>query len=440
MEDISKQSDNNSSDNEENNTEAESNTDEFLIGKVIDAFLHSVLDIEDCARDYISVASKSYNENSERLKNEITECQNILDSEEDHNKRLIGVRNLRKILREVDRHNNSSPVETLEKSLFINLFASFDKYVGDLVVVLYQKNPSLYKNINRELPLSEALKFETMEELRQAMLDKEIESLRRKSYAEQFKDLEAKFSIKLTKFKEWPYFIERAQRRNLFTHCDGIVSKQYLDICKSVGCQFENDHFVGEQLEIGAKYFFQSCALVAQVAVMLGQTLWRKTLPDDLSEADGHLSNLVFDFLHMEHWGNALSLSKFALDLPAISDDVYERIFHVNYAIALFSIGKKSAAKKILDKKDWSATTYDFKIAYAVLTEDYERAKELMGKIGKEGELITELSYHDWPLFREFRDTKEFFCGYEAVYGYKYSTKLSEMAEDKKSEVNNDTE
>jgi hypothetical protein len=224
----------------------------------------------------------------------------------------------------------------------------------------------------------------------------------------------------------------------LFTHCDGIVSKQYLDICKEVGCKIKEGRGVGDQLEIGAKYLFQSCMLIAQVGVMLGQTLWRKVLEEELEKADSHLSNIVFDYLHMEHWGNAISVSKFALSLPKISTDEMERIFSVNHAIALSAIDKSKAAKAILDKKDWSATTYDFKLAYSILTEDYAEAEALMCKLGKEGELIDELSYHDWPLFREFRDSSRFFRGYENVYGYKYSSKLHEIAEIRKDEVEDD--
>ena len=164
---------------------------------------------------------------------------------------------------------------------------------------------------------------------------------------------------------------------------------------------------------------------MSHVGVMLGQTLWRKVLDDELEKADSHLSSIVFDYLQMEHWGNAISVSKFALGLPKISTDEMERIFSVNHAIALSAIDKKKAAKTVLDRKDWSATTYDFKLAYAILTEDYQEAETLMCKLGKEGELIVELAYHEWPLFREFRDSKEFFRGYEKVYGYKYSSKLN---------------
>lgn len=414
---------------------AKEKSEVFEVEDVIDTFLHRILDIEECANEYINAAAKSYNDNAKKLKSDIERQQEILECEKEETARVLTVKELRKTLREIERHNRSSPVTTLERSLFISLFSVFDKFVGDLIAVLYSKKPELYKNINKEISLSEALKFESMDELRQVFLDKEIETIRRKGYIDQFKDLEGKFSIKLTKFVEWPYFIERSQRRNIFTHCDGVVSRQYLDTCREVGCKLKNEIEIGGQLEIGAKYLFESCMLVAHVGTMLGQTLWRKVLDDELEKADSHLSSIVFDFLHMEHWGNAISISKFAQSLPNISTDQMERIFSVNHAIALCSINKRKEAKAILDKKDWSATTYDFKLAYSILTGDYIEAEKIMCKLGKEGELITELSYHDWPLFREFRDSKEFYSGYEKVYGYKYSHKLSEIAEEKKSDV-----
>ena len=40
-----------------------------------------------------------------------------------------------------------------------------------------------------------------MDELKNSVLAEEIETLRRKSYIEQFKDIEKRFSINLTKFK-----------------------------------------------------------------------------------------------------------------------------------------------------------------------------------------------------------------------------------------------
>jgi hypothetical protein len=357
------------------------NSEKQLVNSVIDIFLHRILDIEDCAREFIPVAGKKYNNKAKNLTSTIIQCVESLKSDENETTKAIAKRDFRKALREIERHNNSSPIKTLEKSLFINLFADFDKYVGDLVSMLYHKQLGLYKNINGEIKLSDVLEYESMDKLREAMLDKEIETLRRGSYTEQFKSLASKFGIKtLTEFDEWSKFIEMSQRRNLFTHCDGIVSKQYLESCETAKFRFKEKPVIGDQLEIGDEYFFKSCQLITEVAVMLGQTLWRKTIPKELEEADQHLSNTVFYFLSMEQWGKAIRLSKFALGLPKISTDMRERIFTINYAIALKASKRENELQKILARKDWTATNYEFKLAHAILTENYKDAHDLMKK------------------------------------------------------------
>ena len=289
----------------------------------------------------------------------------------------------------------------------------------------------MYKSLNRDMPLSEILNYASINDLKEMVLDKEVETLRRKSYVEQFGEFENRFGLPLTKFDSWPVFVEMGQRRNLFTHCDGIVSKQYLQICKDNNCKLDKDIQPGDQLKIGGKYFFKACTVATEVATMLGQTLWRKIIPDDLEKADISLNRLIFDFLQDESWQNAISLSKFALGLPRVSKDIYKRMYAINYAIALKAIGEISAARSVLQKFDWSATIYDFRLAYEVLVGDLDVAADLMKRLGVDGEFINELSYHDWPLFRDFRGTEQFFDSYESVFGYKYSSKLAEIVEEK---------
>lgn len=405
------------------------------IGEIIDKFLHRVFDIEECALKFIEQADIEYNENADRIRDEVRQHLKIVENHVERESIVAASRSLRKLMRETERHNNSSMSETLERSLFVSLFSSFDKFIGDLVIALYNLSPESYKGISREISLSDALKFETMEQLKESMLEKEVEALKRKSYAEQFSDLEKRFNIALKKFDKWSDFIELSQRRNLFTHCDGVVSKQYIDICDENNYKFKVQPHIGEQLMIGPGYFNKACTIMTEVAVMLGQTLWRKLNSADLEPADSHLNSLIYDFLHIERWDKAISLSKFALGLPKYSDEVFVRMLHINYAIALKAIGAEKPAKNILDKKSWSAVSYDFKIAYAVLNSDYAEAKRLMIKAGKTADLIQESSYHDWPLFREFRETQEFLEGYEEVYGYKYLTKLRLLADKQSIEV-----
>lgn len=407
--------------------------------EALEHFLHRAMDIEDCARQYITAANRDYRDSTKTLKSDVVDLTNLIQDQPTKESKAAIVKRLLATMREAKRLKGSSPGRTIERGLFIYLFAAFDKFVGDMILALYEANPVLYRNLNREIRLSEALQFDSIEDLRRAVLDKEIENLRRKSYSEQFKDMESRFSITLTKFDAWPTFIESSQRRNLFTHCDGVVSKQYLDACAEAGFKFKEPRSIGEQLSIGPDYFFAVCMVVTQVAVMLTQTLWRKTAPDEIEKADNHLTNLIFEFLQAEHWRNAISLSQFAVKLPRISSNQMERIFAINYGIALKAIGKPDACKNMLAKMDWSAASYDFKLAHAVLCDHLEDARSLMLRIGKKGELVSEFAYHDWPLFRDFRSTENFFSTYAEIYGYDFVAKLSSLASEAENQVEAET-
>lgn len=403
--------------------------------EALEHFLRRAMDIEECARQYITAANKDHRDSTKALHSGLIDLGNLIEDQPKKESKVAIVKRLLATVREAKRLEGSSPGRTIERGLFIYLFAAFDKFIGDMIFALYETNPLLYRNLNRDIKLAEALQFDSIEELRRAVLDKEIENLRRKSYAEQFKDMENRFSITLTKFDTWPEFIESSQRRNLFTHCDGVVSKQYLDACAEANYKFKEPRSIGEQLSIGPDYFFAVCMVVTQVAVMLTQTLWRKTAPDELEKADNHLTNLIFEFLQAEHWGNVISLSQFAVKLPKISSNQMERIFTINYGIALKARGKADACRNMLAKMDWSATSYDFKLANAVLCDHLEDAKDLMLKIGKKGELVSELAYHDWPLFRDFRSTEAFFSAYAEIYGYDFVDKLSSLANEAETQV-----
>ncbi len=71
----------------------------------------------------------------------------------------------------------------------------------------------------------------------------------------------------------------------------------------------------------------------------------------------------------------------------------------------------------MLAEVNWSGTINDFQLAEAVLTDRFNNAATLMKRIGKTGDIVTESAYHEWPLFRAFRESTEFVSAYEDVYG-----------------------
>ena len=117
------------------------------------------------------------------------------------------------------------------------------------------------------------------------------------------------------------------------------------------------------------------------------------------------------------------------------SKDINRRMRVINTAIALKFSRKQEAAIALLDKEDWSAAIREFHLANAILKENYTEAGQLMRAIGNTGEMVSQLAYHDWPLFNEFRDRPEFQEAYEEIYGTPFMRKVSQEAKEKSAEI-----
>ena len=223
--------------------------------------------------------------------------------------------------------------------------------------------------------------------------------------------------------------MECTQRRNLLTHCGGVVSEQYRKICKEEKYPENKISQLGTELNLGADYFLPTCELMIEVGLKLGQTLWRKILPEEIAEADIHLHRTQYDALYSQNWGRAKVFGEFAVSQKKFSDEIRKRICIINYCIALKFSGEENDALKELNKMDWSASINDFRLAEAVLKDCFEDAASIMIRIGKSGEMVTEENYHIWPLFTKFRESAEFMTAYEKIYGHPFVAELKRYAD-----------
>lgn len=314
----------------------------------------------------------------------------------------------------------------LAKSLFTQLFAEFDAYIGELLKIIYLKNDKLLKGISREISLTDLLDFEDLNAVKLSMLEKEIETFRRDSYIEQFSTLEKKFNLSLRKFCEWPQFVELSQRRNILTHNGGLVSDQYLVVCDREGHKFQPKPKIGDSLGVTFEYFVSAARLLSKVGLMLAYTLWSKVFPKELEQMHGALNDTLFKCLQQKRWHLVAELEDFVLSVPMRKDvsEIDLRIRIVNASIGLKFAGKDAEAVRLLDSVDWSASYRDFKLAIAVLLEKYDEAIVMMKSIGKTGEILEQHSYHTWPLFSRFRERPEFYEAYSDIYGEAFSEKV----------------
>ncbi|WP_157786963.1 hypothetical protein [Herbaspirillum rubrisubalbicans] len=315
----------------------------------------------------------------------------------------------------------------LTRSLFTQLFAEFDAFIGELLKTIYLKNDNLLKGISREISLAELLDFSDLSAVKKALLEKEIDSIRRDSYVEQFSALEKKFGITLKKFSEWSQFVELSQRRNILTHNGGVVSDQYLAVCGREGYKFSGvAPKIGDLLDVPFDYFVSASRLLSKVGLMLGYTLWNKVYPDETDSMHHELNNLLYSCLEQKRFKFVAELGDFVFSEPMRKKlvDIDYRVRIVNIAIGMKFSDNHEQAIQLLRSVDWSASYRDFRLAQAVLEDRYAEATEMMKNIGKKGEILNQDAYHSWPLFSRFRERPEFYDAYLEIYGEPFSEKL----------------
>lgn len=404
--------------------------------QVLKEFTHRISDIQETLGALRHTIDKR-NEQIQELKKDFLPIEEL--TEDIPRETYVALlRDARSLIRKIERIKNSKVPIVLLNSTFIYLTSIWDKLLTEMVRAAFQIKPELYKSLDATLYFSEVAEFESFEEVKTHILDKWIESLRRESISEQFDVLQKRFSCPLTKFDKYPDLVEIFQRRNLIVHCDGVVSQQYLNECKKA--EFDTGELsAGDSTRIDPQYLLMATSTLILVGTMLVQTIWRKIADEDLKDQDTHLNSVIYSRLQEKDFALAVELSNFMLRLPRISSDLDRRICLINKCIALKNLEEEKTLQQVLDDHDWTATLPEFALARQVLLHDFEAAARTMLAIGKEGELLTELSYHEWPLFNEFRESMEFAGAYEEIYGYQYVVEVKREAREKAADLDPQT-
>lgn len=299
----------------------------------------------------------------------------------------------------------------------MNLFSILDAFSGELLETLYRLKPELYRTLNKAVSFDIIMAAENIDVIKKKILDDEIESFRRESYVAQFENLERRFKLgTLTNFSYWKAFVEYTQKRNVLMHCDGIVSEQYIQVCKKAGIKDKQLPKVGERLKLESVDVLVASHIIGQTGIMLAYTLWNKLFPKDRESLDQNLHNLCFEFLMEESWLHGADVGEFIENSLPPNDAATAKMNIINLAIAYKATKKSDRLNETLSKVDWSLLSLDFRLAESVLLDQYDKAATYMKKIGAEGDYIRRGSYHEWPLFREFRNSEEFLDAYKFVY------------------------
>ena len=147
-------------------------------------------------------------------------------------------------------------IEILPNSLFVSLISQFDAFLGKLIKQIFLTKPEILNSSEKNISFAKLSELKSFEEAKEYMIEKEIESVLRESHTDHFQWLENKLRITLRKDLDiWKDFIEITERRNLLVHNDGIVTSQYLLICRQNNVTFSSEPKIGDQLNVDPEYF-----------------------------------------------------------------------------------------------------------------------------------------------------------------------------------------
>lgn len=353
--------------------------------------------------------------------NEFVEKEAITEEDENGEEQQLiefsSYKRFEKLKRNTENTEFSSRI--IARNFLIAIVSQFDVYLGKLMRNIFKINPEVLNSSERTLTFSKLSEYSSLEEAKEYVIEKEIESILRENHLQQIKWFENKLgNIALTNdLPCWKDFIELTERRNLFVHTDGLISSQYINVCTSQGIDKNQLRKVGEQLEVDDKYFEKAYRTILDIGFRLSQVIWRKLLPNENGEADSSIIDVVFDLLNRKEYELAAQLSEFATHKVIKHASLDNKMICViNKAQAYKWAKNEEKCKSILKEIDWSAYSDKFKLANFILIDDFENAVKIMKRIGSEHDEINEEAYTEWPIFIKFRESDYFKKQFELIF------------------------
>lgn len=321
-----------------------------------------------------------------------------------------------------------STSRALPRMLIVGLVTALEYNLSLIMKEVSAKYPESVFGKDKTIPVQDAIGFNSIEELKEAVVNDVIDKIQRDSLDSQVKWIINKTNMDdFTKsYAEWPNLIELFERRNLFVHANGIVNEHYLR-AQRVYKFSSKERSLGDELQAGPKYYGASVRRVIEFGTMLLQVVWRKLSPDDNDLADKAVGNLGYELIARGEYLLAARILEFARNLRNVSDEAFKRRTVINLANAYKLAGKETKCQETLDSMDWSAVSLAYKVCVSAVRDDVDDVIAGMRRIGTSGE-VTPQDYREWPVFFGIRGNQRFIDEFQKQFGHEYVPSATKQA------------
>ena len=231
---------------------------ELNLQEVTDNFLHKIEAIHESTTFLMLMSFVETKRAREEYLDFLKKQGEIEDEDEDKTVfklRMEFAKQAKKLEKKSER--SRTILTLLPRNFLVSLVAEYDSYLGQLITELLTYKPEILNSGEKNISFTDLTKLGSIEAAREHIIAKEVETVLRKSHSEQFDWLSSTFGLKLKSgLNSWGRFIELTERRNLFVHCDGIVSAQYLKVCARNDVEVDKEISVGHALGASKDYIY----------------------------------------------------------------------------------------------------------------------------------------------------------------------------------------
>lgn len=377
---------------------------------------------------FIKAAEEENRSLSERLKDFLTRFGQEIRNNEDKPTYFVSAKYtipLESLSVGIER--SSSVIQLFPKLHFTLLISTLEYLISSFATHLCLKFPNALSGSGHNIKYSDLTLCDSIDDAVSLIIESEVESITSKAHIEQFKWFKDKHHIKYD-FGAIVLsdYIEASLRRNIIVHNNSIVNSHYIRQCKNLNVPLDVSISVGDKITITPDYFNKSFNALYEVGIIFAYSTWRKVYAKDdaeITESDKSITSIIYDLIRKGNYTLAIRLSIFSLSkVFNCSSDVDRKMRIINLAQCYKWTEHQIECNNIIEEEDWSACDNQFKMALAVLKDDYKVAEEIMRRLGSEDESIGEANYLKWPLFRKWRETESFATTFKEVFGHEPET------------------
>lgn len=326
------------------------------------------------------------------------------------------------------------------QSFLVSLVSLYDQFFSGLVRLIYRIEPNKLKENKKTFTYKDLCEYQQVQELRMEIIEDIVEKLGRESHVKQFDWLAEAMGVGTLKgFKEWGSFVELTERRNLFVHSDGVVSQQYINVCKGERA-YEEGTAKGCRLGVDKEYFVNAFKTLYVVGIKLTQllthTVYDKQYPGEYADMDKMLIENVYELISEELYDVAISVSEFAHDDTHMSNkhNAKDKCYILlNYAQAYKWNGEPEKCQALLDKTDSTNWKDELLIPKLALEGKFDMVYAKMRSVGKMSTILTPENYRQWPIFKELRKEAPFSEVFKEIFGEELEMSIQMKLENKEN-------